>query len=42
MDYKFYEELLDNMVSHIYGTKIPRDEKGIFECSAMSYPNRIV
>jgi hypothetical protein len=31
MDYKFYEELLDNMVSHIYGTKIPRDEKGIFE-----------
>jgi hypothetical protein len=31
MDYKFYEDLLDNMVSHIYGTKIHGDEKGIFE-----------
>lgn len=31
MDYKFYEDLLDNMVSHIYGSKITIDEKGIFE-----------
>jgi hypothetical protein len=31
MDYKFYEDLLDNMISHIYGSKITRDEKGIFE-----------
>lgn len=31
MDYKFYEDLLDNMVSHIYGSKITVDEKGIFE-----------
>jgi hypothetical protein len=31
MDYNFYEDLLDNMVSHIYGSKIAVDEKGIFE-----------
>lgn len=31
MDYKFYEDLLNNMVSHIYGSKITVDEKCIFE-----------
>ena len=31
MDYKFYEDLLDNMVSNIYGSKINVDEKQIFE-----------
>jgi hypothetical protein len=31
MDYKFYEDLLDNMIAQIYGTKITVDEKGMFE-----------
>lgn len=35
MDYKFYEELLNKMISHIYGNRISVDEKGIFEWSKM-------
>jgi hypothetical protein len=31
MDYKFYEDLLDNMILHLYGNRITVDEKGIFE-----------
>jgi hypothetical protein len=31
MDYKFYEDLLDNMILHVYGNRIKVDEKGIFE-----------
>ncbi len=31
MDYKFYEDLLDNMILHLYGKRITVDEKGIFE-----------
>ena len=31
MDYKFYEELLDNVILIVYGKRITVDEKGIFE-----------
>ena len=31
MDYKFYEDLLDDVIAHIYSTKITVDEKGFFE-----------
>jgi hypothetical protein len=31
MDYKFYEDLLDNMISYLYGNRIIVEEKGIFE-----------
>lgn len=31
MDYKFYEDLLDNMIFLLYGNRITVDEKGIFE-----------
>ena len=31
MDYKFYEDLLDEVIAHIYSSKITVDEKGLFE-----------